>query len=112
MPVAPPRSCPFCGAAGCTTHTREAWRRLNTPPPRRLRGRALQTARARLFAVMPWCATCYAAGRKTRATVRDHVIPLSEGGTDTDGNTQGLCQPCSDAKTRAEAARGLRRARL
>ena len=34
----------------------------------------------------------------------DHVIPLSQGGTDTAGNLQLLCGPCHRAKTVAEGA--------
>lgn len=39
----------------------------------------------------------------------DHVIPLAEGGPDTDENTQAACSPCHKAKSRREAIRGRRR---
>jgi 5-methylcytosine-specific restriction protein A len=74
-----------------------------------MRGRALQQRRARLFAREPWCGLCLVQGRRTVATVRDHVIPLAEGGADVETNVQGLCQTCSDAKTRGEAQRGRQR---
>jgi 5-methylcytosine-specific restriction protein A len=45
------------------------------------------------------------------ATVRDHVVPLAEGGLDAEVNTQALCQTCSDAKTQDEARRGMQRSR-
>ena len=45
------------------------------------------------------------------ATIRDHIVPLAEGGRDTDDNTQALCEACSDTKTAAESQRGMRRAR-
>lgn len=65
--------------------------------------------RARLFARQPWCILCLQSGRYTRPTIRDHVIPLFEGGPDDDTNDQALCQTCSDLKTQEEARRGVRR---
>jgi 5-methylcytosine-specific restriction endonuclease McrA len=44
------------------------------------------------------------------ATIRDHIVPLAEGGQDIESNVQPLCQTCSDIKTQAEAARGRHRA--
>lgn len=43
------------------------------------------------------------------ATIRDHVLPLAEGGADTAANVQGLCDPCHDLKSAAERARGVDR---
>ena len=45
----------------------------------------------------------------TLATPRDHIKALAEGGTDDASNVQGLCTTCHDAKTKEEAARGVRR---
>jgi hypothetical protein len=75
--------------------------------PVRIRGRALQRARAALFARSPWCAGCEADGRQVRATIRDHLLPLAEGGTDDVENTQGLCLDCFEAKKEDEARRGV-----
>lgn len=114
MAMAPPKPCshPKCPAFNCTKHQVAPWRSAVTGPvTSRIRGRELQRRRARLFARQPWCAVCLREGRHTRATIRDHVINLQEGGTEDEANIQGLCQGCSDAKTRAEAQRGLRRAR-
>lgn len=72
----------------------------------------MQRERARLFAREPLCRQCRAAGRTTLATIRDHIVPLMEGGTDVPENIQPLCQACSDRKTQAEAQRGRGRARL
>jgi len=44
-----------------------------------------------------------------KAVIRDHIIPIGEGGTEDDSNIQPLCQSCSDAKTQRESARGVRR---
>lgn len=47
----------------------------------------------------------------TLATIRDHIIPLSQGGKDERENTQPLCADHHDAKTKLEAIEGARRAR-
>jgi 5-methylcytosine-specific restriction enzyme A len=119
MPTAPLRPCPSprCpGLAGrCEQHpprdTRHGWQNAAGTHTTRLRGRALQRARAELFTREPLCRTCQAQGRVTIATVRDHIIPLAEGGTDGPGNVQGLCGDCHQAKTQAEAQRGAARHR-
>lgn len=67
--------------------------------------------RAELFRRNPFCAECAKEGRDVRAVQRDHIVSLEEGGADDDANTQGLCGPCHEMKSKAEAARGRRRAR-
>src|SRR6185295_12950395 len=105
----PARRCSYvgCGAPAttggrCRLHVTEAW---NAGTVRRLRGRALQRERVRMFASAPLCVLCEAAGRVTLATIRDHVVPLAEGGTEDLNNIQPLCGDCSDIKTRTEARR-------
>ena len=44
------------------------------------------------------------------ATIRDHVIPLAEGGLEQEDNIQALCRPCHQAKTEQEQKRGVKRA--
>lgn len=39
------------------------------------------------------------------STRLEHVIPLSEGGTNDDDNLEGWCEDHANAKTQAEAAR-------
>jgi len=68
----------------------------------------LQRMRERLFTKQPLCVLCRRNGRYVLATIRDHIIPLFEGGRDDERNEQGLCQSCSDAKTAEEAKRGRR----
>jgi len=111
MAMAPPRPCshPKCGNLNCTRHQAAAWRTTSGPPPPRIRGRQLQRLRMQLFAAHPWCVLCLRRGVKKAATIRDHIIPLGEGGRDDETNEQGLCHDCSDIKTRAESARGVRR---
>lgn len=79
--------------------------------PARIRGLTLQRLRARLFEESPLCVECLTANRVTAATIRDHVVPLAEGGADDDTNTQALCSTCHETKRIAEATRGLRRKR-
>lgn len=115
MPVAAPRPCtyPGCralvrdGSGRCAKHPREAW--VKVTPTKRITGRALQRLRAELFDREPLCRSCKAAGLVELATQRDHIKPLEEGGTDTEDNVQPLCEPCHDAKSKAERERGLRR---
>jgi len=116
MARAAPRPCtyPGCqtlvtdGSGRCARHPREPWVHKPDAPPR-VRGRRLQRQRARLFAEHPLCAECDRHGRVRPAVIRDHIIPLAEGGTDEPTNIQGLCQTCSDAKTATEATRGRSR---
>lgn len=50
------------------------------------------------------CQACLANGIVTLANHVDHIKPKAEGGSDAEENLQSLCQPCHDAKTRAENA--------
>jgi 5-methylcytosine-specific restriction protein A len=109
MPTAPPRACARCGQLHCQVHVRQAWR--NGPPPPRIRGARLQRLRRQLFDASPLCVICEAAGRVTVATIRDHIVPLAEGGRDDASNSQPVCAECHTRKTAAEAKRGRRRNR-
>lgn len=84
------------------------WTKVGPAPPR-IRGRKLMQLRVRLFARQPWCVLCLQAGRFTRPTIRDHTIPLAEGGRDDETNDQAICADCHRLKTREESARGVRR---
>jgi len=53
---------------------------------------------------------CLLGGKQTRATIRDHKIPLAEGGTEDESNEQAICDECNRLKTRGESQRGVRRA--
>ncbi len=117
MPIAAPRPCthPGCGvlvrdgSGRCAKHPKPQWAKPATAT-KRITGRKLQAMRADLFARDPLCAECKQQGRVTLATQRDHIKPLAECGADTDDNVQGLCAPCHDEKSKAESARGVRRA--
>ncbi len=78
----------------------------------RIRGRELQRRRAALFARSPWCTRCARIGIRTRATIRDHLVPLAEGGSEDESNENALCLDCFDTKKDEEAQRGLVRSGL
>ncbi len=104
--------CPILVRSGhCAAHggPASAWKaKLETTP--RLRGTANQARRRRLFQREPLCRECAKEGRTTFAVIRDHVIPLADGGAEgTDENEQPLCADCSAKKTAAEAQRGIKR---
>lgn len=61
-----------------------------------------QRLRKMVLAKEPLCRACKASGRLTVATVVDHIIPMSAGGENDDGNLQPLCKPCHDSKTYRE----------
>ena len=107
MSFKPKRPCSRSGCPNlqpCQIHKPKPW--VHNNPVNRLRGRALQRERERLLSEYPLCVLCLAAGRDTVATIRDHIVPLAEGGEDARDNTQAICQACHDAKTKQEPKRG------
>lgn len=71
-------------------------------PTPRLRGRRAVEQRRRRLAAEPLCRHCRAKGKAVVAEEWDHIVPLSEGGEDTDDNGQPLCKPCHAIKTARE----------
>ena len=67
--------------------------------------------RERVLREEPLCYLCLAMTppRYTPATVADHKITKSEGGTDDRENYGGACESCHRAKTARESARGRKR---
>lgn len=111
-PCLAPR-CPVLVTSGrCEAHggPRRPWAAKATTTPR-LTGRANQRRRALLFTREPLCRECAKHNRVTIATIRDHVIPLAEGGTEDVTNEQPLCNSCHLAKSEQESKRGSARAR-
>lgn len=70
--------------------------------PQRRRGRAGVEQRRRRLAAHPLCAECTKLGRVTPSDEIDHIIPLAQGGTDTEDNVQGLCTAHHLEKTALE----------
>jgi 5-methylcytosine-specific restriction enzyme A len=75
----------------------------------RVRGSKLQALRKQLFAEEPLCRECRKHGLTRAASIRDHIKPLAEGGTDAPSNIQPLCGDCSRVKTQEESKRGRER---
>jgi 5-methylcytosine-specific restriction protein A len=65
----------------------------------RIRGRALQRIRQRLWLASPRCARCKVLTMYPGGFQLDHIIALANGGTNDDGNMQVLCDPCHEIKT-------------
>lgn len=58
----------------------------------RIRGRKGVAIRKRRLEAEPLCRDCLERdGRVTAGEVVDHIRPLAQGGTDTDGNCRVLC---------------------
>lgn len=74
-------------------------------------GRAHELMRERVLAEEPLCRACLAMDppRTSASYIADHIVPKAEGGNDDRENYQGLCTPCSKAKTARESARARRR---
>jgi len=115
MPHSPPHYCAHVGCnilvqggtpgGRCPAHTLAPWRPRVQPVPR-IRGEKLQHLRAQLFMRTPLCVLCEQHGRITMATIRDHIVPLADGGTEDDSNTQALCWTCNELKRQTEAKSG------
>ena len=112
MQVCATPGCPTPVESGhCSAHAKPArygWSGRSDANVQRVRGGKLQRLRARLFSREPLCRLCLADGRYAVPVIRDHIVPLAEGGTEDDQNIQPLCQACSDRKTEEEAKRGRR----
>ena len=113
MPYKPMRP---CRQPGCRTLTREGWceahkhKRADRTESAAWHG-LYNTDRwrdLRLEQLLrePFCRECAKAGRRTRATVADHVIP-HRGDTvifHDPANLQSLCERCHNRKTALERA--------
>lgn len=69
---------------------------------KRQRGRALQRRRRQVFDRDGWrCRRCGHYGT-VHTLQADHIVPLAQGGRDTNGNMQTLCAACHALKTGEE----------
>lgn len=54
----------------------------------------------------PFCAECLKAGKRTRATMVDHIVPIKQGGERfAPSNLQSLCWSCHSRKSVQEGSR-------
>jgi 5-methylcytosine-specific restriction protein A len=73
----------------------------------RQRGRRAVAQRLRRLRAEPLCRDCAARDIVREATVPDHIVPLTKGGSDDDTNIRCLCADCH--RTRTAEQFGLRR---
>jgi 5-methylcytosine-specific restriction protein A len=73
----------------------------------RQRGRRAVAQRLMRLQAEPLCRDCAAKGVVSEATVPDHIVPLTQGGSDEDSNIRCLCADCHRARTAEQF--GLRR---
>ncbi len=100
MPIASP----VFGRPGGNVR-RKAWARDPAYKDPRKRGRAGQRDRAQVLDEEPFCRSCLEQGKHVASDKVDHIQPLAWGGSDERSNKQGLCDPCHDAKSKAERAK-------
>ena len=84
-----------------------------TPDPRpgasaRGYGAEHRGKREKLLQRQPWCVNPYDlhTGQRVKATIRDHIVPLSKGGSDDESNEQALCARCHAIKIYRDGSRG------
>lgn len=72
-------------------------------------GSTRQSRRERTIVLTRW-PTCYLHydGCTIASTEDDHVIPVSQGGSDSLDNRRGVCHDCHLVKSKREAAEGKR----
>ncbi|GAP66805.1 HNH endonuclease family protein [Mizugakiibacter sediminis] len=72
---------------------------------RRMAGRKLQERRLSIWARSPHCARCGTLTSYPNGFELDHVVPLHQGGEDSEANCQVLCGGCHARKTAEDACR-------
>lgn len=95
-----------CERHGGTTVAVEprGWSTPSSASHLRLRGRAWMVIRRDVLATEARCYVCQGGGGSDDYV--DHVVPLSEGGTDDRSNLRRICRACHVRKTGREARGG------
>jgi 5-methylcytosine-specific restriction enzyme A len=81
----------------CSEHGGEVRRRQDAARPSAHRRGYDRDWRQRREAFLAEHPDCMRPGCDAEAMVVDHILPLSEGGTDEEDNLQSLCKPCHDS---------------
>ena len=114
MPYMPKRTCIYPGCPNSSAHQycdyhRKLMNKLRSEyHNRKLYGRKWEHIRDRYVAKHPLCELCEAEGRLTPAAEVHHILPLADGGDNSDANLQALCKPCHSRITlQANKDKGL-----
>lgn len=103
MPKRPPRLCPTCRtlitSQRCPTCTPAPWANSKRS------GGSRAWRRLRRVVFNEQGGMCAVPGCPDLADQLDHIVPVSEGGTDERSNVQALCLDHHTEKTQQEAAR-------
>ena len=104
MPRKPKRPCSYPGCPNltygryCEEHERFMMRRYNSvernPRAKRRYGPDWKRIRRAFLDEHPFCEVCRRNGRYVEADTVHHIKPLSEGGTNDEGNLMALCHSC------------------
>lgn len=122
MPYKPLKPCKHLGCPRlsdqpyCEIHRKAARAESNRLYDRNSRDKELQkfyastawrNLRKQKLAATPYCEICFAAGRMTKATIVDHIVPIKDDYARRLDmtNMQSCCQSCHSRKTRKEEAR-------
>lgn len=67
---------------------------------------AWRQARKRQLTEHPFCEECLKSGKRTKAAMVDHIVPIRKGGSRLDAeNLQSLCWSCHSRKSAEEGSR-------
>ena len=117
MPKRPPRPCSKHGwilindgdeCSECAKHPSPLRMRDSRPSASKRRyGSQHRRKRDALLRKHPWCADPFGRheGQQVKAKIRDHIIPLGQGGKDDESNEQALCVPCHNIKIYRDGSR-------
>lgn len=117
MPTRPPRPCrrhswillrdggvcPECAKSPLPSRQKDT----RAPASQRGYGAGHRKKRDALIKRVKWCQDPYGRHqRPVRGAIRDHVVPLNQGGTDDESNEQLLCVKCHNNKIYKDGSRG------
>lgn len=117
MPRRPPRPCSVHAwilvndgdvCTECAKHPSPSRPRdTRAPASKRGYGAAHQRKRDALIKRLKWCADPYGLHKVTKVygTIRDHKVPLNQGGSDDESNEQLLCITCHNVKIYRDGSR-------
>lgn len=103
------RACPNLIDVGkyCDTHrqyqTHDSRRKNDTARHKHEHTRRWQKLRLMYLRANPLCVDCKKKDKIVPATEVHHILPVSDGGTDSEENLQGLCKSCHSTKTRQDS---------